>query len=71
MTEIERQEKRPSCGWPVAQQAGGTKPCGSEERIFNVTGKGLYTGRTRETPVCEKHLVEAWKQWNVDSANPF
>jgi len=72
----ERQDKRPSCAWPIPQKlaSGGTttsKPCGSEERVFNVKGSGQYTGRPRETQVCEKHLPDAWKAWNVDTAQPL
>jgi len=75
MAESERQDKRPSCAWPIPQKLdnGGTvnKPCGSEERVYNVKGSGSYTGRPRETPVCQKHLTDAWKTWNVDSAQPL
>jgi len=75
MAETERQDKRPSCAWPVEKkQASGSitsKPCGSEERVFNVKGQGRYTGRPRETPVCEKHLPEAIKSWNWDEAVPI
>jgi hypothetical protein len=76
----ERQEKRPSCAWPVKRpmpRADGSgsveveKPCGSEDRVFNVKGSGQYTGRPRETPVCQKHLPHAWKAWRVDSADPM
>ena len=71
----ERQDKRPSCAWPVkTRNSLGSeveKACGSEERIFNVQGKGRYTGRERQTPVCGKHLQDAWKAWNVDSAQPL
>jgi hypothetical protein len=68
----ERQDKRPQCEWPVKRKtdSGGTieKPCGSEERVFNVKGNGQYTGRPRETPICERHLQDAWRTWHVDSA---
>jgi hypothetical protein len=75
MAETERQDKRPACGWPLPRTDDkgkqiGTKDCGSEERVYNVMGKGLYTGQKRETPVCEKHLPDAWKKWDVDSAQP-
>jgi hypothetical protein len=75
MGESERQEKRPSCGWPVPKrdESGkqvGTRDCGSEERVYNVKGWGGWTGRPRETPICEKHLPGAWKKWKVDSATP-
>jgi hypothetical protein len=74
MAESERQDKRPSCAWPVERKVSGgieRKSCGSEERVFNVKGHGKYMGRPRETPICEKHLPEAWKAWNVDSATPL
>jgi hypothetical protein len=71
----EQKGKRSSCSWPIPQKlvSGGTtsKPCGSEERLFNVKGSGKYTSRPRDTPVCAKHLPEAWKAWGVDSANPI
>jgi hypothetical protein len=75
MAETERQGKRPSCGWPVPRtddqgKTIGAKACGSEERVYNVKGHGQNTGQPRETPVCEKHLPEAWKAWDVDSAQP-
>lgn len=67
-------DKRPKCGWPMPggpdpAKNTGTVPCGSEERVFNVKGRGRW-GYPKETPVCEKHLPEAWKRWNVDSAEP-
>ena len=73
--QTEQQDKRPVCDWPVAKTNAqgkqiGIKPCGSEERVYNVGGRGLWTGRPRDTPICEKHLPEAWKKWNVDSAVP-
>jgi len=71
----EQQDKRSKCAWPIpGKLAGGSthgKPCGSEDRVFNVKGSGRYTGRPRETPICEKHLPEAWKAWSVDSAEPL
>ncbi len=74
MAETEREDKRPACGWPVPRTDDqgkriGTKDCGSEDRVYAVKGKGQYTDRPRETPVCEKHLPDAWKAWNVDSAD--
>jgi hypothetical protein len=76
MAEGERIDKRPSCGWPVEQMSDdgkvvGRRPCGSEERVFNVKGHGKNIGRSRETPICEKHLPDAWKTWDVDSAEPL
>jgi hypothetical protein len=76
MAETERQDKRPSCAWPVdrkddAGKVTGQKPCGSEDRVYSVKGNGIYTGRARETPICEKHLPDVWKAWNVDSATPL
>jgi hypothetical protein len=75
MAESERPDKRPSCGWPVTEKLAsggtGTKPCGSEERVFNVKGRGKYINRPRETPVCAKHLEDAWREWKVDSAEPI
>lgn len=75
MAQTEQQEKRPACGWPVpkideSRKQVGTRDCGSEERVYNVQGRGLWTGRPRATKVCEKHLPDAWKKWNVDSAVP-
>jgi len=71
----EKPDKRPKCGWKITEKLadGGTtrKECGSEERVFNVSGQGRITGRSRETPICEKHLKDAWKEWNVDSAQPI
>ena len=76
MVEIERREKRPSCGWPVPVKvngipAGSTQPCGSEDRVFTIKGQGRYTGQTRETPICARHVPDAWKAWKVDSATPL
>jgi hypothetical protein len=70
----EQTDKRPKCDWPVPAEPnpaknGGTRPCGSEERVYNVKGHGRW-GWAKKTPVCEKHLPEAWKKWNVDSAEP-
>ena len=42
-------DKRPQCAWPVREPAGpnadknrgfSEKPCGSEERVYNVKGRG-------------------------------
>jgi hypothetical protein len=74
MAEGERIDKGPSCTWPITMQKDGkssTRHCGSEERLFNVKGRGGYTGRPRETPVCDKHLPEAWKRWKVEEAQPI
>ena len=72
MAETETQAKRPSCAWPVKKEGYQyPQPCGSEERVFTVKGSGNHTGRPRQTPICEKHLPEAWKAWNVDSAEPL
>jgi hypothetical protein len=70
MAEGECQDKRPTCDWPVTQD-GQSRPCGSENRVYEVHGRGRYTGMPRKTPVCEKHLSDAWKVWNVDSAQPI
>jgi hypothetical protein len=72
--ESEREDKRPSCGWPItehSQGASSTRQCGSEDRVYSVKGRGRFTDRPRETPICAKHLNEAWKKWNVDSAVPL
>lgn len=77
MDNIEQNDKRPSCGWPIEESVPGapghkvTKPCGSEAEIFKVKGRGLHTGRPRESDVCKKHLSDAWRKWNVDSADPI
>jgi len=77
MAESERQEKRPSCGWPVPKtddsgKPAGTRDCGSEERVYSVKGSGKYTGRPRQSNICEKHLLDAWKAWpGVQEALPL
>jgi len=71
----EKPDKRPSCGYKVTVKDehgfSSRKPCGSEERIFNVTGKTPFTGRKVETPVCGPHIEKAWKEWQVDEARPI
>jgi hypothetical protein len=75
MAEGERIDKRPSCGWPVLKtddsgKPAGTRDCGSEDGVYKVAGKGRWTGRPRESNICEKHLPEAIKKWNWDTAVP-
>jgi hypothetical protein len=67
----EKPDKRPSCGYRErAQPDQPKKACGSEDRLFNVTGAGTW-GKAKTTPVCPKHIEKAWKEWNVDSAAPI
>ena len=73
---VESPEKRPSCGYKVKSTKpnaipGTMEPCGSEDQIFNVKGQGKYGGGHRETPVCRKHLDDAIRDWNYDSADPI
>jgi hypothetical protein len=68
--ESERQDKRPACGYKVQQADGSSKECGSEDRVYEVSGHSRTWNTPRKTPVCEKHLPDAWKKWNVDSATP-
>lgn len=71
---IETPDNRPKCKWKITEKLadGGTnsRECGSEERIYSVKGKGLYSGRERDTPVCKEHLGDAWHKWNVEKADP-
>lgn len=75
MAESESTNNRPKCDWQITQKdADGktsTRKCDSEERVFVVKGKGLYTGRSRETKVCRRHLEDAMKKWNYDTADPI
>ena len=68
MANQESVNQRPKCEYKVATPTGRV-PCGSENQIFDVKGRGRYGG-VKDTPVCAKHLPEAWKTWNVDSAQP-
>lgn len=72
MAETEKPNSRPKCGWKVEEKhaSGGTstRPCGSEEGLYSVRGYGRFTGRTRETPVCERHILKAWESWRVEEA---
>ncbi len=67
----ENVEKRPSCGYsvknPAPEARGGTIPCGSQQDLYSVKGTGTH-GWLRETPVCGKHINDAWKNWKVESA---
>ncbi len=77
MSDTEKPDERPKCIWPIpapknADGSGsGKAPCGSEDRLFNIKGNGGYTGRERNSPVCGKHLTDALKKWNYDSAVPL
>lgn len=70
MPNEEKPDKRPKCDFKVTQKDGSRQPCGSEEKIYDVVGRGPW-GNQKKTPVCGKHLEEAWKKWNVDSAQPI
>ena len=70
MSNTEKLGSYPSCKWPVKENKS-MNPCGSTEKIFNVKGSGKYTGRPRETPICNKHLPDAIKHWNFDVAEPI
>ena len=62
----EKVENRPKCDWPVTTADGGkteTNPCGSEERIYQVSTPDVdYWGHksTSERNVCQRHLGDAW-----------
>ena len=67
---------RQKCVWRVKQfdskgKAIGGQPCGSEERIFEVKGRGKYIGRPRSSPICQKHLPDAIREWDYDTAVPI
>ena len=62
----EQPEKRPACGYKVGPPLD-RKPCGREDGLFEVKGKGSW-GKPLTTPVCDKHIEKAWKEWKVDSA---
>lgn len=67
----EKPDKRPSCGYRERLQPDQPKKeCGSEERLFSVSGTGTW-GKAKTTPVCSRHLTKAWKEWSVDSATPI
>jgi len=70
----EKPDARPKCGYKIEEKLadGGStrRPCGSEDRVFNVSGNGTYSGRERTTPVCGKHLGEVWRDWQVREAIP-
>lgn len=66
MADAERADERPRCNYPL-----DNGKCGSEDGLFKVKGNGRWTGRQRETPVCRKHLNDAWRTWTVDSAEPM
>lgn len=63
----------PRCGYTVRTKVDvghKVEKCNSPEVIWNVTGHGRY-GSEKKTPVCEKHIQDAWRTWNVDSAEPI
>ena len=64
---------RPKCLWQVPGGPNptvnhGTVDCGSTEELYRVKGNrlGAY-----EAPVCIKHLADAFKHWDADSAEPI
>lgn len=74
MAETEKVDKRPACDWPLEYNVtnGTTKRCGSEERIYNVTRR-VYPppAPPTDTPICEKHLPDAIREWHFESAAPI
>jgi hypothetical protein len=74
MAEQEKADQRPRCKFKVTEtiKDGGQREreCGSEDRVFNVTGRGKLSGMPKSTPVCAKHLEEAWRKWDVEGAEP-
>jgi hypothetical protein len=75
MAETESVNTRPKCDWPVTtKDASGTsttEKCKSEQNVFNVSGKGLYTGRERKSDICGEHVGDAMKKWNWESAEKY
>jgi hypothetical protein len=78
VTSGERVDNRPKCGYKVEKTIKGadgtdiqrTLPCGSEEGLMNVEGRGK-SGYPKKTPVCSKHRLDAWRNWNVDRIDPL
>lgn len=67
------QGERPTCGYTVREKVNGVetvKQCKSPEVTWNITGHGRY-GAAKQTPVCDRHIEKAWKEWAVDSAVPI
>lgn len=70
MPTEEKPEKRPSCEYPVKDGAGNEQPCGSEERIYQVSApaKDMWGNPyTRDQKVCQRHLGDAWKGVPTDT----
>jgi hypothetical protein len=77
MAEQEKPDSRPKCGYKVTvptkimgKDTTERKPCGSEERLYSVSGKGRW-GAPKETPVCKDHIEKAYKEWSADSFRPL
>jgi hypothetical protein len=69
MTETEHVEKRPECVWPVKSD-DKTKPCGSQEKVYEVRGQGKWTGRPRNSNICDRHLMDALRDWKWEHIDP-
>ena len=73
MANHEQISNQPKCLWQVPGGPNpavnrGTIDCGSMEGLYRIKGNrpGAY-----EAPVCIKHLVDAFKHWDADSAEPI
>ena len=71
----ERPEARPKCGYKITKTlaTGGTtrEACSSEEELKSVSGHSRTLGTSTTTPVCNKHLPNAIKDWNWDTIDPL
>jgi hypothetical protein len=77
MPNSEAPEQRPSCGYTVRTKtvtgtATGTtaQKCGSEKGLKQVMGKSTW-GHDKTTPVCEKHLDNAIRDWHWEVVEPL
>jgi hypothetical protein len=71
MPEQDRIDNRPSCGYKVKQADGSRKPCGSEDKLYNVSGNSRTWNQPRNTPVCGKHLPDAIRDWSYKEVTPI
>lgn len=82
MANTEQVDKGRACDWPVTrretlpntvtgkpEETETTGPCGNRKRLYEVSYR--MGDLSTKDDICERHLLDAWKKWNVDSAAPI
>lgn len=69
MADQEKVDERLKCRYNTVP--AGEKRCGSEDNIHIVKGKSRTYGKDMETPICQRHVIDAHKNYNYETIEPW